>query len=165
MNTILVIVIGVSIGLLIFFFNPLNIITTTIQPLIETTVTQISANPTAVLTGVIPTVCAVGGVAWKALSSIKNRAKDEVNQIAVNANSQVQDSQNQVLQLQTEKQGLETKIAELESLPNDAEELLKSLNVKEAENKRLRTSNQTLMDALKRDKLGANETIIKTVAL
>lgn len=130
MNTILVIVIGIVLGLTIYFFNPLGVVTA-MKPLISTAIEQVSANPTAILTGAIPAVCAVGGVAWKAISSIKNRAKTEVNQIAMNANSQVQDAQNQVLQLQTEKSELAAKVEAYENMPNDTAALQQTLLSKE----------------------------------
>ena len=134
-----------------------------VDPLVSGVASQVGENPLAVAAGVIPTVTAVGGLAWKAVSSIKDRAKDEVNQIAVNANSQVQDYQTQAAQLSAEKDLLQQKVAELESMPNDALEIQKTLAIREKEITRLTTSNQTLMDALQRDKLDAGEKIIKTV--
>ena len=136
-----------------------------IAPVVATISSQTLENPAAVAMGAIPAITAVGGLAWKAVSSIKDRAKTEVYDIASKANDKVNEASTQVTQLTEQKEALALKITELESIPNDAQELMKTINLKDMEIEKLRTSNQTLMDALKRDKLEANEIITKYIAV
>ena len=139
-----------------------------VDPLIATVTTQTLENPGAVAMGAIPTVTAVGGLAWKAVSSIKDRAKNEVNQIAVNANEQVQSSIGQVGKLKEQIAGyeqtnldLQDKIAELENMPNDSQALLNTIGKKDIAIDKLRTSNQTLMDAI--DNIKKEQIVIKEI--
>ena len=159
-----IIIICGSAGYLIYTQNILGI-QDIIAPVISTISNQTLENPAAVAMGAIPAITAVGTLAWKAVSSIKDRAKDEVNEISVNANKQVQAASSQVTNLTEQKDLLQAKITELENIPNDSQTLMETINLKDTEIEKLRTSNQTLMDALKRDKLEANEIITKYIAV
>jgi len=135
----------VGLGYMVYSQNILGV-QTLIQPVTADITNQITQNPLAIATGAIPAIGTVGTIAWKAVSSIKNRAKDEVNQIAVNANSQVQQATSQAAQLEKEKQKLKDEISKLQQENPDLTTLKNKVFESEESIKSLRGQNQGLQD-------------------
>ena len=139
-----------------------------VDPLVSGVASQVGENPLAVAAGVIPTAATVGGLAWKAVSSIKDRSKDEVYDIAKKANTKVNEATGEAAKLQGQVESLQTKIDELENMPNDAASLQQTILEKETTITRLQggqDSIQNLHDSFVQDLMskGGNQTIVDPV--
>ena len=89
---------------------------------------SIAADPSTALMASGGSIIAVGGLAYKALGSLKDKFSKQVSEISVSANNKIQQIKDQKDQLQTANDALTLKIEELENLPDPTEALKKNLD-------------------------------------